>query len=218
MASMALIVGGLGASTLHLAKPRNAWRSLARWRTSWLSREAAARARPAAAGGPLRAGAATVRRSAAARARRGGRGAGLGHARLHGDDLRKPEADPAMAHAARSAGVRPARDTRRARCSCWRCCPADAPGARGVAAGAVAAARGGLHRQARSTGDSCVVATGAITLERAIGVPQGVRPPGPTSIMAARLLDAGHSRGTFLTREFIAQASPRRVTTLRAPP
>ena len=31
---------GLGASTLHLANPRNAWRSLTRFRTSWLSREA----------------------------------------------------------------------------------------------------------------------------------------------------------------------------------
>ena len=35
-----LTVLGLCASTLHLANPRNAWRSFARFRTSWLSREA----------------------------------------------------------------------------------------------------------------------------------------------------------------------------------
>lgn len=36
----ALVAMGLLASTLHLANPRNAWRSFARFRTSWLSREA----------------------------------------------------------------------------------------------------------------------------------------------------------------------------------
>jgi DMSO reductase anchor subunit len=36
----ALVAAGLLASTLHLANPRNAWRSFARFRTSWLSREA----------------------------------------------------------------------------------------------------------------------------------------------------------------------------------
>ena len=36
-----LLVGaGLLASTMHLANPKNAWRSFARFRTSWLSREA----------------------------------------------------------------------------------------------------------------------------------------------------------------------------------
>jgi DMSO reductase anchor subunit len=34
--------------------------------------------------------------------------------------------------------------------------------------------------------------------------------------MAARLLDVGHSRGTFLTREFIARVSPARVASARA--
>ena len=37
--SAGLITAGLLSSTLHLANPRNAWRSLARWRSSWLSRE-----------------------------------------------------------------------------------------------------------------------------------------------------------------------------------
>lgn len=34
-----MFVAGLLSSTLHLANRRNAWRALARWRTSWLSRE-----------------------------------------------------------------------------------------------------------------------------------------------------------------------------------
>lgn len=42
LAALLLLAAGLLCSTLHLASPRNAWRSLARWRSSWLSREAAA--------------------------------------------------------------------------------------------------------------------------------------------------------------------------------
>lgn len=38
--SLALVGGGLGASALHLANPKNAWRAVMRVRTSWLSREA----------------------------------------------------------------------------------------------------------------------------------------------------------------------------------
>ena len=38
--SLALVGGGLGASVLHLANPKNAWRTVMRVRTSWLSREA----------------------------------------------------------------------------------------------------------------------------------------------------------------------------------
>ena len=33
--ALVLVIAGLCASTLHLANPRNAWRSLARWRSSW---------------------------------------------------------------------------------------------------------------------------------------------------------------------------------------
>ncbi|MCH9757803.1 MAG: dimethyl sulfoxide reductase anchor subunit [Proteobacteria bacterium] len=38
--SLLLVGGGLGASALHLANPKNAWRAFMRVRTSWLSREA----------------------------------------------------------------------------------------------------------------------------------------------------------------------------------
>ncbi len=37
--SLALLVAGLVASFFHLGHPERAWRSAARWRTSWLSRE-----------------------------------------------------------------------------------------------------------------------------------------------------------------------------------
>jgi len=37
---MALVVAGLLSSSLHLANPKNGWRAFARFRTSWLSREA----------------------------------------------------------------------------------------------------------------------------------------------------------------------------------
>ena len=38
--AMVLVSIGLASSTLHLANPKNAWRSFSRFRTSWLSREA----------------------------------------------------------------------------------------------------------------------------------------------------------------------------------
>jgi len=37
--ALALIAAGLISSTFHLANPKNAWRAVARFRTSWLSRE-----------------------------------------------------------------------------------------------------------------------------------------------------------------------------------
>jgi DMSO reductase anchor subunit len=37
--SLALLVAGLVASFFHLGHPERAWRSVAKWRTSWLSRE-----------------------------------------------------------------------------------------------------------------------------------------------------------------------------------
>src|SRR5512147_562822 len=37
--ALGLIVFGLMSSTFHLANPKNAWRAVTRFRTSWLSRE-----------------------------------------------------------------------------------------------------------------------------------------------------------------------------------
>ncbi|MGE5471967.1 MAG: dimethyl sulfoxide reductase anchor subunit family protein [Bacteroidota bacterium] len=39
LTALALVAGGLFASTFHLARPKNAWRALGHFRTSWLSRE-----------------------------------------------------------------------------------------------------------------------------------------------------------------------------------
>ncbi len=36
---LALMMAGLLASFFHLGRPERAWRSMAGWRTSWLSRE-----------------------------------------------------------------------------------------------------------------------------------------------------------------------------------
>ena len=55
----------------------------------------------------------------------------------------------------------------------------------------------------------------APTLERAIGVPEGVHGPGPVSVMHARLLDVGHSHGTFLTKEFGFELARRHARVLR---
>jgi len=38
--ALALTLGGLAASTLHLGHPERAWRAFSQWRSSWLSREA----------------------------------------------------------------------------------------------------------------------------------------------------------------------------------
>lgn len=37
--ALALVGGGLVASTFHLGRPERAWRAFSQWRTSWLSRE-----------------------------------------------------------------------------------------------------------------------------------------------------------------------------------
>jgi DMSO reductase anchor subunit len=57
--------------------------------------------------------------------------------------------------------------------------------------------------------------TDAITLERAIGVASGVHGPGPISAAHARLLDVGHSHGTFLSKEFGFSLAQRHARMLR---
>ena len=39
IAAFSLVIGGLMASFFHLGHPERGWRAIARWRTSWLSRE-----------------------------------------------------------------------------------------------------------------------------------------------------------------------------------
>ncbi|HVE48898.1 MAG TPA: DmsC/YnfH family molybdoenzyme membrane anchor subunit, partial [Casimicrobiaceae bacterium] len=54
-----------------------------------------------------------------------------------------------------------------------------------------------------------------LSIEDAIGVPQGVGAPRGGTVMRARLLDVGHSRGTFLTREFDYRLVPAQRVALR---
>ena len=212
--ALALVVVGLSSSALHLAKPSNAWRAFSRFRTSWLSREAVFAA--------VLVGVAIVYGGSAA-----------GGAR---DAIRLPIAAltcllcwavlfcTAMIY----ASLKPIRQ--------WhtRWTPANylllghwsgallllalalAQGARplpflilAVALGVAAlATKLGYWRAMRD-------ASGAMTLERAIGVREGVRPPGMT-VAQARLFDAGHSHGTFLTHEFGFTLARKHATALRA--
>ena len=54
----------------------------------------------------------------------------------------------------------------------------------------------------------------ALTIEQAIGVPQGVRPPG-ISVAQARLFDAGHTQRTFLTDEFVFRLARQHAQAVR---
>jgi len=212
--ALALVAAGLASSVLHLAKPANAWRAFSRFRTSWLSREAvfAACLFPIALGygalawtdenGPLSVVAA------------------LGAVLLSWAAL----ASTAMIY----ASLKPIRQwhsawtpinylllghwsgavvllglarvhTAHERSFGWLA------GALGVAA--LIAKIG--HWRAIAAG-----APDAPTLERAIGVEEGVRPPGMT-VARARLFDVGHSHGTFLTDEFGFVLARRNAVALR---
>ena len=206
-----LLALGLVASTLHLANPRNAWRSLARWRTSWLSREALC--------------ALVLLPLAAAYA--AGLYYGIADARVLAFAIAPLAWMLLVCTAMIYASLRPIRQWHTPRVPLGYFVLAHASGALAVLATlgndappwlgviAVALLVAGLvtrleyWRFVRGT-------AGSVTLERAIGVEHGVGPPGPASVMAARLLDAGHSRGTFLTREFVARVSSARVASARA--
>jgi len=213
---LALVVAGLASSTLHLANPRNAWRSASRFRTSWLSREAvfALALLPVAAAlvaalwfdvRPRRMwgfSAATIVLAWTVLVCTAMIYASLKPIRQW-HTLRVPIAYLVLGHASGAviveAIVRPDQ------------------GATWIASAGVALLLAAwllkeeYWRFTRS-------AENALTLEQAIGVPRGVGPPGTrqrTSVMAARLLDAGHSKGTFLTREFVNADPGTRRTLVR---
>ena len=212
--ALGLIVVGLASSALHLAKPSNAWRSFSRFRTSWLSREAVFAA--------ILVGVAFVYGGSVAGGVR--------------DAIRIPIAAltsllccavlfcTAMIY----ASLKPIRQ--------WhtRWTPANYlllghwSGALVLLAVALAyeARRMPFAWLAIALGVAALVvklaywravgdATNAVTLERAIGVREGVRPPGLT-VAKARLFDAGHSHGTFLTNEFGFKLARSHATALRA--
>ena len=213
--AVALVVIGLCSSTLHLANPRNAWRSASRWRTSWLSREAI-----------VSLGLLTV-----------ATGYAVAWWLTARDEFRLGLAALTLALAWATlyctamiyASLKPIRQWHTSRVPVGYLLLGHASGALVVAAvlrghGLVAtslatlalvlfaaAALAKLEYWRFIRGDER-----ALTIEQAIGVSHGVRPqPIPRqrsathSVMAARLLDTGHSRDTFLTREFVVSFTRR---------
>lgn len=211
--ALALITVGLASSVLHLAKPSNAWRAFARFRTSWLSREAVFSAvlgaMTLAYGWSMAAGidgaprvvlavivcvlACTVLYCTA-----------MIYASLKPIRQWHTRWTPAnyllLGHwsgallilaIATAYGVDPVPFIWLAACI-------------GVAALSVKLVYWRVIRD-----DSA-----APTLERAIGVREGVRPPG-VSVAQARLFDVGHSHGTFLTNEFGFTLARQHATLIR---
>ena len=211
---LALLAAGLASSVLHLANPRQAWRSFARVRTSWLSREAVAAAALFAVG-LLYVLVIAKGSSGAGRALLAWVTCLLAWAVL-------------VCTAMIYASLKPIRQ--------WhtRWTPANYvllghwSGALLMAALACAYAprAGAFLGLAALLGCAALAAklaywyaigvtAPALTLERAIGVAEGVRGPGPVSVAHARLLDVGHSHGTFLTREFGFVLARRHAGALR---
>lgn len=211
---LALVAAGLASSVLHLANPKNAWRSFARFRTSWLSREAvfAAALFPAAG---LYIALVAEGNAAAIRPWLALLTCALAWAAL-------------ICTAMIYASLKPIRQwhTRWTPVNyvllghwsgamlLWTmaCAYAARPGPFLVLAGAL-----GLAALAAKLAYWHAIGkeTGATTLERAIGVGAGVHGPGPISAAHARLLDVGHSHGTFLTSEFGFALARRHARTLR---
>ncbi|MEO8847181.1 MAG: DmsC/YnfH family molybdoenzyme membrane anchor subunit [Casimicrobiaceae bacterium] len=207
--ALALVIAGLGASALHLANPQNAWRSATRFRTSWLSREAVfsilfvviafayLALRWAGIEGLLRNVVAclslllawTVVYCTA-----------MIYASLKPirawHTWRVPLAYLLLAHAAGAVVVMAVLRS------------FDAPLAQlpAIAGMLIVAAALSKWNHRLYLGGDC----GRVTLESALGVAHGVRPNTGPATVAARLLDVGHSRGTFLTREFCVTPTPGR--------
>jgi len=212
--SLALIVIGLAASVLHLAKPSNAWRAFSRFRTSWLSREAVFAVALVGVvfiyGGVVAGGASGAIRVPIALLTSVLCCAVLLCTAMIYASLKPirqwhtrwtPACYLLLGHWSGALALLALALTYEARPApfVWLAI------AIGVAALAVK-----LAYWNASTG-----ATNAVTLERAIGVREGVHPPGKT-VAQARLFDAGHSHGTFLTNEFGFVLARTYATALRA--
>lgn len=223
LAGLALTVAGLASSTLHLANPRNAWRSIVRFRTSWLSREAvfaiALLAAAATYAGALWIGAGPLARGVlallavllawtvvicTAMIYASLRPIRQWHTRL------TPASYLALAHWSGALVLLTIVLTM---------APSSADARLSLRAALVGACLLGvaslLIKAAwwwRAAG-----AAGSRTLEHAIGVEHGVRPPRAAgrSVMMARLFDVGHTQGTFLTKEFVHRTTAARARTLR---
>ncbi|HKE38582.1 MAG TPA: DmsC/YnfH family molybdoenzyme membrane anchor subunit [Casimicrobiaceae bacterium] len=210
---LALVIAGLASSTLHLARPSNAWRAFSRFRTSWLSREAvfAATLLIVALGywGAIASGAEGFLRVTLA----------IGVTVLSWIVVLCTAMIYASLKAIRQWHTRwtPVNYVLLAHWS-------GSLLLLGLAR-MYAAASAQFVWLAISLGLAALIAKlgywratdsdqGALTLERAIGVREGVRPPGVT-IAQARLLDVGHSHRTFLTDEFGFALARRHATAWR---
>jgi sulfite dehydrogenase (quinone) subunit SoeC len=214
--ALGLVVVGLCASVLHLANPRNAWRSATRFRTSWLSREAVFALLFLVVAGAwlaLRYGgwAASVRPWVAAL------GIALAWAVI-------------VCTAMIYASLKPIRAWHTRRVPLNFLLLAHASGA--VLLVALSGRAGGPAPQLAWIATALLAAAAlakwnyrrylasddrSVTLEAALGVARGVRPARAPATVAARILDVGHSRGTFLTREFGVTPTPaRRAVALAA--
>ena len=211
---LVLLAAGLVSSVLHLANPANAWRSFSRFRTSWLSREAV-----------FATGLFPIAALYIVLLANGGAGASRALLAL---------ATVVMAWvvmvctAMIYASLKPIRQ--------WhtRWTPVNyvllGHWSGALLLAAIASAYGTPSRSllvlAAGLGVASLAAklaywytigkSAPTTLAHAIGVDQGVRGPGALSVAQARLLDVGHSRGTFLTDEFGFVLARQHATTLRA--
>ncbi len=212
--SLALVAAGLTSSALHLAKPANAWRAFSRFRTSWLSREAVF----AACLFPV----AIVYGGMTWSEEHGAVGVvlAMGVVVLSWAVL----VSTAMIY----ASLKPIRQWH----SVWTPINYVLLGhwsgslillglARTYAtqerAFAWLAGALGLVALIAKIVQWRAIQAGAVdapTLERAIGVREGVHPPGVT-VARARLFDVGHSHGTFLTNEFGFVLARRNALALR---
>ena len=212
--ALVLIAAGLVSSTMHLANPKNAWRSFARFRTSWLSREAvlALALFPAAglyvlvaAQGGSRPGRSVLAVTSALLAWAVVICTAMIYASLkpvrQWHTLWTPVNYVLLGH---WSGALLLAATASAH--------AGAPAALLVLATVLGVAAFGAklaywYAVARAT---------PATLEQAIAVEAGVRAPGAPATVRARLLDVVHSQGTFLTDEFGFILARRHARLLRA--
>ena len=214
--ALLLTAAGLASSVVHLAKPSNAWRAFARFRTSWLSREAvlAALLFPVACVYLVAAslGVTGLRRALAA----------ILVCLLAWGLL--------FCTAMIYASLKPIRQWRTGWTPVAYLLLGHWSGALlalalvvgyGGNAGTwawIAAALGAAALAAKlgywRHGADDRAGQSRLTLEQAIGVPQGVRPPG-VSVAQARLFDAGHTQRTFLTDEFVFRIARQHAKALR---
>lgn len=215
--ALVLVAAGLASSVLHLAKPSNAWRAFARFRTSWLSREAVL----AALLFPL----ALVY---------------LVVVSLGADGVRRAIIATLVCLFAWGllfctamiyASLKPIRQWRTGWTPAAYLLLGHWSGA--LLAFALAIGYGGELRSwawiAAALGAAALIAKlgywrhgapdrggkSVLTIEQAIGVPKGVRPPG-VSVAQARLFDAGHTQRTFLTDEFVFRIARQHAQSVRA--